>query len=87
MGEIVLIALVIVGPILLVGYLILWLIFKGLERTFTGRIILGVLIIGGGIFIMIAFPFMAMAGLIMFVLGIIWLLLEILLQKKGLSTS
>ena len=87
MAEIVIISFVIVAIILLAIYLILNLIFKGLNRTFTGRIVLGVIFIGAGIFFLIALPSffgsgMETLGLIMIVLAIIWILLEVLLQKK-----
>jgi hypothetical protein len=77
----------IVVPIILVGYLVIWLILKGLERTFTGRMILYSLVIGIGIFIIISVQFLLPIGVILLVLGIIVLVLEILTQKKLTSSS
>jgi hypothetical protein len=77
----------IVVPIILVGYLIIWLLFKGLERTFTGRIIIASLVIGFGIFVAIVFQSFQIPGIIMVVLGIILLVIEILKQQKLTSSS
>ncbi|MFX0073872.1 MAG: hypothetical protein ACFE96_00410 [Candidatus Hermodarchaeota archaeon] len=72
----------IVVPIILVGYLVIWLIFKGLERTFTGRIIIGVLVIGLGIFIVIILEFLLLAGILAIVFGIIFIIIEVIKQEK-----
>jgi hypothetical protein len=74
-------------PIVLVSYLVIWLLFKGLERTFTGRIIIAVLIIGFGIFVAIAFQSFYIPGLVLVVLGIILLVIEILKQQKLMPSN
>ena len=64
----------IVVPIVLVGYLIIWIVFKQLEKTLTGNIIIGVLVLGVGIFMLVT---QQLWGLFVIIIAVLYLLIYI----------
>jgi hypothetical protein len=62
-------------PVGLLLWLILWLVFKQLEKTLTGNIIIGSLVLGLGIFMLVI---QQLAGIIVITIATIYLLIYII---------
>ena len=81
MEEIFIIGLAVILPVVLV----LFILFKILERSFTGKMIVGALLIMGGMLLLSSFPFVPpIIGIIALVGGVLWILYHVYLSGNRL---